>query len=78
MATSPIPPKPKPKRDRSKQLFAIVVERVVKLQHVIQIPASDMEEAVDKALSAAKTFEDDEFDWRQDSYDAWSVFRERE
>jgi len=76
MATSPIPPKAK--RDRSRQLFAIVVERVVKLQHVIQIPATDMEDAVDKALSAAKTFEDDEFDWRQDSYDAWSVFRERE
>ena len=69
---------PKPKRDRSKQLFAIVVERVVKLQHVIQIPASDMEEAVDKAMSAVKTFEDDEFDWRQDSYDAWSVFRNHE
>jgi len=69
---------PKPKRDRSRQLFAIVVERVVKLQHVIQIPATDMEDAVDKALAAAKTFEDDEFDWRQDSYDAWSVFRERE
>jgi adenine deaminase len=28
--------------------------------------------------SAAKTFEDDEFDWRQDSYDAWSVFRNHE
>ena len=76
MPTEPVPPKPK--RDRSKQLFAVVVERVVKLQHVIQIPASDMEEAVDKALSAAKTFEDDEFDWRQDSYDAWSVFRNHE
>lgn len=74
----PEPITPKPKRDRSKQLFAIVVERVVKLQHVIQIPANDMEEAVDKALSAAKTFEDDEFDWRQDSYDAWSVFRGQE
>jgi len=72
------PVTPKPKRDRSKQLFAIVVERVVKLQHVIQIPASNMEEALDKALSAVKTFEDDEFDWGQDSYDAWSVFRERE
>jgi hypothetical protein len=76
MPTEPVPPKPK--RDRSKQLFAIVVERVVKLQHVIQIPASDMEEAVDKAMSAVKTFEDDEFDWRQDSYDAWSVFRNHE
>jgi hypothetical protein len=76
MATEPVTPKPK--RDRSKQLFAVVVERVVKLQHVIQIPASDMEEAVDKAMSAVKTFEDDEFDWRQDSYDAWSVFKGHE
>ena len=69
---------PDSKRDRSKQLFAVVVERVVKLQHIIRIPASDVDEAVDKALEAAKTYEDNEFDWRQDSYDAWSVFRDRE
>ena len=66
------------KRDSDKQLFAVVVQRVVKLQHVVQIPASSMDEAVDKALAAAKTYEDDEFDWRQDSYDAWSVFKEHE
>jgi hypothetical protein len=66
------------KRDSDKQLFAVVVQRVVKLQHVVHIPASSMDEAVDKALAAAKTYEDDEFDWRQDSYDAWSVFKEHE
>mgnify|MGYP003644824406 CR=1 FL=1 len=58
--------------------FAIVVERTVRLQHVLMVAAPDMDVALEQAEELASIMDDSAFDWREDASDAWSAFGRRE
>jgi predicted NodU family carbamoyl transferase len=67
----------KPKPSKSAPVFAIVVERTVRLQHVLMVPASDVDAALEQAEAVANEMDDTAFDWREDAVDAWSAFGRR-
>jgi hypothetical protein len=67
------------KRDPSApRAFAIVIERTVRLQHVLNVSASSIDEAVEIGERTASEMSDDDFDWREDAHDAWSAFGRRD
>jgi hypothetical protein len=68
----------KPKAFKSTPVFAIVVERTVRLQHVLMVTASDVDTALEQAEELAAEMDDTAFDWREDAFDAWSAFGRRE
>jgi hypothetical protein len=68
----------KPKATKSTPVFAIVVERTVRLQHVLMVPASDVDAALEQAEELASIMDDTAFDWREDAVDAWSAFGRRD
>lgn len=67
-----------PKVSKSTPVFAIVVERTVRLQHVLMVSASDVDTALEQAEAVAKEMDDTAFDWREDAVDAWSAFGRRD
>jgi len=68
----------KPKASKSTPVFAIVVERTVRLQHVLMVSASDVDAALEQAEELAAEMDDTGFDWREDAVDAWSAFGRRD
>ena len=60
------------------RIFAIVIERTVRLQHVLNVTATDIDEAIELAEGIASKMQDDDFDWREDAHDAWSAFGRRD
>lgn len=68
----------KPKSPKSVPVFAIVVERTVRLQHVLMVSASDVDAALEQAEAVAHEMDDSAFDWREVGYDAWSAFGRRD
>lgn len=58
--------------------FAIVIERTVRLQHVLNVTAADIDEAIELGEATASKMGDDDFDWREDAHDAWSAFGRRD
>jgi hypothetical protein len=68
----------KPKVSKSTPVFAIVVERTVRLQHVLMVTASDVDTALEQAEELAAEMDDTAFDWREDAVDAWSAFGRRD
>jgi hypothetical protein len=68
----------KPKPTKSAPVFAIVVERTVRLQHVLMVTASDVDTALEQAEELASIMDDTAFDWREDAVDAWSAFGRRD
>lgn len=68
----------KPKASKSTPVFAIVVERTVRLQHVLMVSASDVDAALEQAEELAAEMDDTAFDWREDGHDAWSAFGRRD
>lgn len=66
------------KRTKPMPVFAIVVERTVRLQHVLMVTASDVDAALEQAEELAAEMDDTAFDWREDSVDAWSAFGRRD
>lgn len=68
MATKP---KPTP-------VFAIVVERTVRLQHILMLTAPDVDSAIEQAEELVTGMSDTAFSWREDSMDAWSAFGSRD
>ena len=66
------------KSGKSTPVFAIVVERTVRLQHVLTVTASDVDAALEQAEALAEQMGDAEFDWREDGHDAWSAFGRRD
>jgi hypothetical protein len=59
-------------------VFAIVVERTVRLQHVLMVTASDVDAALEQAEELAEEMDDSAFDWRECGHDAWSAFGRRD
>jgi len=68
----------KPKVSKPTPVFAIVVERTVRLQHVLMVSASDVDAALEQAEELAAEMDDTAFDWREDAVDAWSAFGRRD
>lgn len=71
----------KPKTPKSAQpapVFAIVVERTVRLQHVLMVSASDVDTALEQGEAVAHEMDDSAFDWREVGHDAWSAFGRRD
>jgi len=66
------------KRTKPTPVFAIVVERTARLQHVLMVSASDADAAVEQAEELAAEMDDTAFDWREDAVDAWSAFGRRD
>jgi hypothetical protein len=66
------------KRTKPTPVFAIVVERTVRLQHVLMVSASDVDAALEQAEELAAEMDDTGFDWREDAVDAWSAFGRRD
>ena len=66
------------KRTKPTPVFAIVVERTVRLQHVLMMSASDVDAALEQAEAVANEMDDTAFDWREDAVDAWSAFGRRD
>jgi hypothetical protein len=66
------------KRTKPTPVFAIVVERTVRLQHVLMVSASDVDTALEQAEELAAGMDDTAFDWREDAVDAWSAFGRRD
>jgi hypothetical protein len=66
------------KRTKPTPVFAIVVERTVRLQHVMMVSASDVDAALEQAEELAAEMDDTAFDWREDAVDAWSAFGRRD
>ena len=66
------------KRTKPTPVFAIVVERTVRLQHVLMVTASDVDAALEQAEAVAAKMDDTGFDWREDAVDAWSAFGRRD
>lgn len=60
------------------RIFAIVIERTVRLQHVLNVTASELDEAIELAEATASKMQDADFDWREDAHDAWSAFGRRD
>jgi len=58
--------------------FAVVVERTVRLQHVLNLQATDLDMAIDLAEQALLKMSDDDFDWREEAHDVWSAFGRRD
>ena len=58
--------------------FAIVIERTVRLQHVLNVTAADIDEAIELGEATASKMGDDDFDWREEAHDAWSAFGRRD
>ena len=65
-------------RKQTSSVFAIVVERTIRLQHILMVTSEDMDVAVERAEAQAKDMPDSAFDWREDAHDAWSAFGRRD
>ena len=58
--------------------FAVVIERTVRLQHVLNLQAPDLDMAIELAEQALSKMSDDDFDWREEAHDVWSAFGRRD
>jgi 1,2-phenylacetyl-CoA epoxidase PaaB subunit len=70
--------KPLVKSSSTFPVFAIIVERTVRLQHVLSVSAPDVDIALELAEDLVARMDDSEFDWRENSHDLWSAFGRRD
>ena len=78
MAKAPASTPRKQRSPNAPRGFAIVIERTVRLQHVLNVSASDVDEALEIGEKTASEMSDDDFDWREEAHDAWSAFGRRD
>ena len=58
--------------------YAVVLERTVRLQHVLNMQALNLDMAIELAEQALSKMSDDDFDWREEAHDVWSAFGRRD